>query len=138
MSKRVAAAIVILIVLIYSFVFVGQLSKAVTWECAESLVPHGSYVVDDNSYDKGVVFTSTTGKDGVEKICKNGYGEVVNHEVTTPPVSEVITHGTNVPEPVYEEEYVDEAPAYGSICNDGWHSPSVGRGACSWHGGVAY
>lgn len=24
----------------------------------------------------------------------------------------------------------------GSICNDGWVSPSEGQGACSWHGGV--
>jgi len=24
-----------------------------------------------------------------------------------------------------------------TTCNDGWHSPSIGRqGACSWHGGV--
>jgi hypothetical protein len=24
----------------------------------------------------------------------------------------------------------------GSICSDGWHSPSTGSGTCSWHGGI--
>ena len=26
----------------------------------------------------------------------------------------------------------------GAICNDGWRSSATGRGACSWHGGVAH
>jgi hypothetical protein len=28
-------------------------------------------------------------------------------------------------------------PPIGSICSDGWLSPSVGSGTCSWHGGIA-
>lgn len=30
------------------------------------------------------------------------------------------------------------SPSYGSVCNDGWISSSVGQGTCSWHDGVNY
>lgn len=32
---------------------------------------------------------------------------------------------------------VVRGPRYGAICWDGWQSSATGRGACSWHGGVA-
>ena len=81
------------------------------------------------------------GKEGEGKRCKNKEGEVTSDEVIIPAKSPKIKRITTG---IYKEplRYIPyTSPQYsertGAICRDGAYSYATGRGACSWHGGVA-
>lgn len=104
--------------------------------CSTSTIAFNVVKQETESLNVGETKTIQQGKAGELITCSNNAGYKSEKVVSsaTPQIDQVGTKLSGPylgdPEPVYEN--------YGSICNDGWYSPSVGRGACSWHGGVAY
>lgn len=143
MAKRLGIAILILSGLIIGSTLYDSISayyaKYDERNCREVNIDFNKTSTDDPLLDKGEKKVTTAGVNGIETICTDGFHNVKSDEITRDPVDEITSIGTREPEPEYPVYYDEsEYPYYGSICNDGWHSPSVGRGACSWHGGVAY
>ena len=84
--------------------------------------------------------TVQEGRDGEEEVCdasKLGYEQkrTVKREPTTEIVSYRIRSSAYESQDSTEDE--DDEETGGAICRDGTRSYSVGRGTCSWHGGVA-
>lgn len=101
--------------------------------CIDEEIPFESKEVEAKELEVGDWEFRPDGVDGSRRICTLN-GLVTSNTITLAPVNQIKRVGSYVPEPEYEEtEYQG-----GSVCRDGWHSPSVGQGACSWHGGVAY
>lgn len=105
--------------------------------CSDVPIKYATSEENDPTLSVYDSYTKVEGVEGIESKCANDLGDARGSSITLPPVSEVYTVGTYVePYEPYEPEY--QGYSYGSICNDGWHSPSTGSGTCSWHGGIAY
>lgn len=124
-------------------------------------IAYTSLTVNDPNLAHGTIQTQTAGVNGVRtftyEITLTDNIETARKEVsnvvTTPPVNEVIAHGTKAPEPscpngtyvnsagntVCRPYEAPSAPAGATAqCEDGTYSYSQSRrGTCSHHGGVA-
>lgn len=103
--------------------------------CVDSSIAHKTTAYDDSTISSDESYTKVAGQNGTRRICTNGNDKEVSNVVVKNPVDQVDINGTKT------TVYVAPAPiytSYGSTCRDGTHSNSVGRGTCSWHGGVAY
>lgn len=105
--------------------------------CSSEAIPYESERRDDPDYDIGYETVETYGENGEKEICKDSDGNIVSEETITEPIREVTLVGTREEEPETEYYAEDNYTRSGAICNDGSYSSATGRGACSWHGGVA-
>jgi len=67
--------------------------------------------------------------------------EVASKEVIENPQAELVATSSKIVDPAqwFSSQGIQPVSAsHGSICNDGWKSPSQGSGSCSWHRGVNY
>lgn len=84
--------------------------------------------------------TESSSRLEVKSVC-DGISVTENCEVEGVKYSKYVYHPA-VPEKTRTESittYKEEVADYCTLCRDGTYSPScaTGRGACSWHGGVA-
>lgn len=103
--------------------------------CHDETVNFHKEVRFDDSLTTDDTYIYQAGTNGVKSVCMKRSGAIVSSKVTTSPVSEIQVIGTEE----LSGPYIPPSDyAGGSTCRDGTHSYSVGRGTCSWHGGVAY
>lgn len=78
------------------------------------------------------------GIDGKGEKCKKPNGEVASDEIIEPAKAPKIKRTIigKYKEPAIYKPYTSKV-IVGAICRDGSYSYATGRGACSWHGGVA-
>ena len=105
--------------------------------CTTQTIPYESERQDSYDYDIGYESIETYGQSGIKEVCKDSEGNTVSEEITEEPITEVTIVGTREEEPETEYYAEDNYTRSGAICNDGSYSSATGRGACSWHGGVA-
>lgn len=105
--------------------------------CATSTISFDIVKQESDTLNKGETKTVQAGENGILTTCKNNAG-YKSEKVEKSAMPQIDIVGSKLSGPYIEPPQNTEEADYGSVCNDGWHSPSVGRGACSWHGGVAY
>lgn len=93
---------------------------------------------DDFTHYDGYSNITTHGQAGEQITCSKGNGTLVSKEVSREPIDQVASVGVKNEEPakIFTPVYVPSNGCPVTTCNDGSCSSSVGRGTCSWHGGV--
>lgn len=105
--------------------------------CVDISVPHGTTNVDDDTKTSAESY-NTGGSDGLSRHCTHTDGSLAYADfVITKPVDMIHHSGTKVI-PVVAPLYTEPTYYGGTMCNDGWISPSSGSGTCSHHHGIAH
>lgn len=111
--------------------------------CTNVVIPFEVSEVLDSNRTVGDTHVQP-GANGEKQVCKRGTGGLVSEKTIIEPKTEMKFVGTKetpaiIPGYSYTAEsnnsYRNERT--GAICADGSRSYATGRGACSWHGGVA-
>lgn len=136
-------------------------------DCTQKTVWHDQKSEDTNKLPTGEQVVVVNGVDGEDEVCSDKDGTEVSRSHTTKVVDELTLDGVAQLPDGYdgsfsEQDVIDdyatngqltrnhfgeyEPPSYdepvysertGAQCSDGSYSSATGRGACSWHGGVA-